>query len=258
MSVRLREVTAGYGPVRVLDRQSLEVASGEWLGIIGPNGAGKTTLLGVIAGIVAAAGVVEIEGVPRSELGSQRAARLVAFVPQQPIMPAGMTVTDYVLLGRTPYRPLFGAETAADREAVARAMSVLELDELQDRPVTELSGGEQQRAVLARALAQESRVLLLDEPTTGLDIGHRQQALELISAARDDRQLTVIAAMHDLTLAGQFAQRLVMMADGKLLADGTADQVLTAANISRFYGAEVEVVASGDGPAVIPVRERRS
>lgn len=254
MSLELEDVEAGYGATRIIDDLSLDVPAGEWLGVIGPNGAGKSTLLGAIAGITDSRGKVVIAGRPRTELSHRAVARLVALVPQHPILPHGMTVTDYVLLGRTPYLPFFGAAGPEDLEAVAAAMTVLELDELRDRPVVELSGGEQQRAVLAKALAQDPVLLLLDEPTTALDVGHRQQALELISDARRDRGLTVVAAMHDLTMAGQFADRLVLMVDGAVVADGSPNSVLTPDHIQRYYGARVDVVVAGDGVAVIPRR----
>lgn len=255
MSLRLEDLEAGYGATRIITGLSLDVAGGEWLGVIGPNGAGKSTLLGAIAGIADSRGDVVIAGRSRTELGNRDVARLVALVPQHPILPHGLTVTDYVLLGRTPYLPFFGAAGPADLEAVATAMTVLELDELRDRQVVELSGGEQQRAVLAKALAQDPTLLLLDEPTTALDIGHRQQALELISAARRDRGLTVVAAMHDLTMAGQFADRLVLLVGGAVVADGSPRSVLTPERIERHYGARVDVVAAGDGVAVVPRRE---
>jgi iron complex transport system ATP-binding protein len=257
MSLVIEGLRAGYGSTEVIAGLDLTVASGGWLGVIGPNGAGKSTLLGAIAGVVDVTGEIQISGQRRERSSHRQLARMVALVPQQPILPHGMTVTDYVLLGRTPYLPFFGAEGPEDLNAVAAAMTMLELDELHDRPVSDLSGGEQQRAVLARALAQEPSVLLLDEPTTALDIGHRQQALELISDARSARGLTVVAAMHDLTLAGQFAERLVLMADGEVVADGPAAEVLTTANVRRYYDAHVEVVATPDGVAVIPLRARR-
>jgi len=257
MSVVIEQLKARYGSTVVIPRLDLVVAAGEWLGLIGPNGAGKSTLLGAIAGVVDASGEIEIAGHARDERSHRQTARLVAMVPQHPVLPYGMTVTDYVLLGRTPYVPFFGTEGPGDREAVARAMTVLDLDGLRDRPVSDLSGGEQQRVVLARALAQEPAVLLLDEPTTALDVGHRQQALELIADVRRERGLTVVAAMHDLTLAGQFAERIVLMAQGSIAADGSAREVLTTENLQLHFDAHVEVVAAGGGVAVIPLRTPR-
>jgi len=169
MSVVVERLSAGYGSTEIISGLDLRVAGGEWLGLIGPNGAGKSTLLGAIAGIVAVSGKIEVEGRSRSDLNHRELARMIALVPQHPILPFGMTVTDYVLLGRTPYLPIFGAEGPADLEAVAAAMTMLELDELRSRPVSDLSGGEQQRAVLARALAQEPDIILADEPTGNLD-----------------------------------------------------------------------------------------
>jgi iron complex transport system ATP-binding protein len=166
-----------------------------------------------------------------------------------------MCVFDYVLLGRTPYVSYFGVETSADVAVVADVLETLELGALADRPVTSLSGGEFQRAVLARALAQQAPVLLLDEPTSSLDLGHIQQVLELVDRLRRDRELTVVAALHDLTTAAQFSDRLALLVDGRLVAEGTPDEVLTREVIEAQYGARVRVVTDPEaGLIVVPVR----
>ena len=166
-----------------------------------------------------------------------------------------MTVADYTLLGRTPYISYLGTETRHDRGVVAGLLDRFDLLPLADRPLDSLSGGEVQRAVLARALAQDAPMLLLDEPTASLDVGHQQQVLELIDELRGERDLTVVTALHDLTLAGQFADRLVMLARGVVVAEGAATDVLTTATIHEHYGASVRVERQEDGSVlVIPVR----
>lgn len=250
----VREATVRLGEAPILRGVSLEVGIGEWVFVIGPNGAGKTTLLRAVAGAVPAGGSVLLDGHDLSRLPRRRLARLVAVVPQHPQVPEGMSVTDYVLLGRTPYIPYWGVEGAHDRRRAGATLERLGLAGLTGRPLSTLSGGERQRAVLARALAQDAAVLLLDEPTTGLDIGHQQQVLELVDELRRERALVVLGAMHDLTLAGQYADRLVFLDRGRVAAEGPPDRVLTPALLADRYQAEVEVLTSADGPVVVPRR----
>ncbi len=255
MSISTRNLSVSYGSNKVVDDISLSVATNEWLGLLGPNGAGKSTLLKAVAGLVDAKGEVMINGQDPTSLPRRTLAKHLAYVPQEPIMPVGMIVLDYILLGRTPHLPYLGSEGKQDLDAAREALELLDLLEFAQRPVDDLSGGERQRVVLARALAQEPTILLLDEPTSALDIGHRQNALELIGSIRAQRPMTIITAMHDLTLAGQFADRLLLLSEGRLVAEGSASDVLTVANIASYYDASVEIIglASG-GVAVVPVR----
>lgn len=233
--------------VRSLD---LTVEAGEWVTVIGPNGAGKTTLLRAIGGLVPYSGSLELFGVPARALRRRDRARLLATVPQAPVVPPGMAVLDYVLLGRTPYIPALGRESAADLAAVREVLDRLDLSGFADRRLESLSGGERQRAFLARALAQGATLLLLDEPTTALDIGHQQDVLELVDQLRRDHGLTVLASMHDLSIAGEYADRMVLLAGGQVVAQGPPRAVLTEEILGQHYKARVRVV---DG-AVIPVR----
>ncbi len=256
MSVDIVDLSVAYnGGPRVVDSVEMRVATGEWLAVIGPNGAGKSTLLKAIASLISHDGDVHLDGTSSRHLARRDIALLVAYVPQEPLLPAGMTVTEYVLLGRTPHLPYLGSEGHEDLAAAREALEAMDLDGFRDRPLDGLSGGERQRVVLARAIAQAPSILLLDEPTSALDIGHRQQALERIGAMRRHRPLTIVSAMHDLTLAGQFADRLVMLAEGRVVADGSAAEVLTVERIAEHYGASVHVVRLPDGQlAVVPVR----
>ncbi|SDT69035.1 iron complex transport system ATP-binding protein [Jiangella sp. DSM 45060] len=242
---------------RVVDDVSLSVPAGTWVTLVGPNGAGKSTLLRAVSGAVEHAGVIAFDGVEVARLRSRERAQLVAVVPQDPARPDGMTVLDYVLLGRTPYVPYLGTESAEDLAVAGELLDTLELRALSDRMVTELSGGEFQRSVLARALAQQAPVLLLDEPTSSLDLGHAQQVLELVDELRASRGLTVVSALHDLTTAGQFADHLVLLVDGRVVAQGSAQEVLTEELIRDHYGARVRVVTDPHGGVVVvPLRSR--
>jgi iron complex transport system ATP-binding protein len=245
---------AAYGRTRVLDSVRFTVEPGGWLAVIGPNGSGKSTLLRSVLGLHRHEGQVRIDGVPTTGMPRRDRARLLAYAPQLPVLPEGISTREYVTLGRTPHRPLLAAPRRVDREVVGDVMARLELGPLADRPVVTLSGGEQQRAVLARALAQRPRVLFLDEPTAALDLGHAQQVLDLVDELRHQDGLTVVSTLHDLTLAGQYADRLTLLTDGRVAAEGTPTEVLTAATLSAHYGARAQVVAGPGGPAVLPVR----
>ncbi|SOE01394.1 ABC transporter ATP-binding protein [Blastococcus haudaquaticus] len=247
-------LSAGYGRTPVLDSVRLTVEPGGWLAVIGPNGSGKSTLLRSVLGFHPHEGQVRVDGVPTSGMRRRERARSMAYAPQAPVLPDGVLTRDYVTLGRTPHRALLAAPRAVDREVVADVMDRLELGALAERRLSTLSGGEQQRAVLARALAQQPRVLFLDEPTAALDLGHAQQVLDLVDLLRRQDGLTVVSTLHDLTLAGQYADRLALLSDGRVVAEGTPADVLTAQALSTHYGARAQVVHGPSGPAVLPVR----
>jgi iron complex transport system ATP-binding protein len=250
-------VRVTLGEATVLDGVDLAVQPGEWVTVIGPNGAGKTTLLRAAGGLLPFEGSISLFGTSIDHLHRRDRARLVAMVPQTPAVPPGMAVLDYVLLGRTPYiRPL-GSESAADVGVVEDILRRLDLSRFAGRPLETLSGGERQRAFLARALAQGAGLLLLDEPTSALDIGHQQEVLDLVDELRADGGLTVLASMHDLSLAGEYADRLVLLVAGRVVARGTPREVLTEPILSEHYGARVRVMDAEHGPVVVPVRPVR-
>jgi iron complex transport system ATP-binding protein len=176
-------------------------------------------------------------------------------MPQRPHLPDEMGVRDYVALGRTPHMGFLSGENHSDRDAVAGALDKLDLVPLAGRPLSTLSGGEAQRAVIARALAQEASVLLLDEPTAGLDVGHSVEVLEVVDQLRRSERLTVVSALHDLTLAGRFADRLALLSGGALIVEGPASEVLREDTLRDHYGAGVRVMPSDEGPVVIPTRQ---
>ena len=232
--------------------------SGEWLCLIGPNGAGKSSVLRAAAGLVPYTGSVAINQTEIPAASARWRAQHIAYVPQSPVIPTDMSVYEYVVLGRNPYINYFSSETSHDRDVIDRVLNRLDLVQFSARKLGTLSGGEVQRLVIARALAQEAPVLLLDEPTSALDIGHQQQALELVDSLRREQGLTIISSMHDLTLAGLYADRLVLMHEGHRVAEGTAKQVLRSETLAEFYGVSARVHHEPDGTVVvIPQRSSR-
>jgi len=250
-SLELRDLGVSFGRREVVHAFNDVVRSGEWLGLIGPNGAGKSSLLRAIVGTIPSAGDILVDGVSLAHRSRQRRAALVAYVPQEPLMPDDMTGAEYVLLGRSPYVGYFGSETKHDRALVHDVLDRLDLAELGHRRLGTLSGGERQRLVIARALATEAPILLLDEPTSALDIGHQQQALELVARLRREHGLTVVSAMHDLTLAGLYSDRLTLLYAGRVVASGSAEAVLRADTLAEFYGVRVSVHHEPDGTVVV-------
>lgn len=250
-------LTVRYGDALALAGISGQAADGEWLGVIGPNGAGKTTLLNAIARLLPFHGTITVCGSPAARLGRRELARLIAYVPQRPVLPPDMTVSDYVLLGRTAHIGYLRMETAADRRVCADVIDRLDLGPMADRTLRAMSGGELQRLVLARALAQEAPVLLLDEPTSALDLGRRVDALELIDEVRRERSLTVLSAIHELTLAGQFADRLMLLAHGQIAANGPAADVLREEMLSAHFGSGVRVLTTESGELAVISRRTR-
>jgi iron complex transport system ATP-binding protein len=241
------------GDRALLDGVDLTVEPGEWVTVIGPNGAGKTTLVHSITGLRRFdGGRVLLSGRDLTGLKDRARAGLVAFVPQTPVVPEGMPVFDYVLLGRTSHRSLLRAESPHDRSVVGEVLARLDLVAMADRGVHTLSGGERQRAVIARALVQEAPVLVLDEPTTGLDLRHQLDVLEVVAQERRSRRIAVVSTLHDLTLAGRFADRLCLLDEGRTVASGSVTEVLTAELLGAHYGVDVTVVDVGGTPVVVP------
>ena len=252
LSVEGVRVTIDGTPV--LRGVDLELRRGELLGLVGPNGAGKTTLLRAVTAVVALdGGRVEISGRPVATIGRLELARTVAVVQQLPEAPAAMTVGDLVLLGRNPHLGLLGRESARDYVVAYEAMRSAGCEQLAERRLGTLSGGERRLAFLARALAQEPELLLLDEPTANLDPQAQSETFDLL------RELTAggvgaLAVVHDLTLAAAYCDRVALLDRGRIVASGTPGEVLTAETVARVYGNRVTVIphpASG-APIVVP------
>ncbi len=233
---------------------SFAVGVSSWLSIIGPNGAGKSTVLRAVAGAQAYTGAVLLQGEPAASMTRRGRSRALSWVPQTPTIPDGMRVVDYVMLGRTPHLGVLAQESTADFDVVGEVLRDLDLAGLQERQVETLSGGERQRCVIGRALAQQAPIVLLDEPTTALDLGHQQEVLALLDRLRRERGISIVSTLHDLTLAGQYADELVLMAQGQIVSRGSPDQVLTEANVSQHYGAAVDVFERNGAVVVLPVQ----
>jgi iron complex transport system ATP-binding protein len=242
ISLQTQNVDFSYYDGLVLCDLNLTLKRGELVGLLGPNGSGKTTLLKVLSGLLPPRrGRVFLEGQDVRRLKRREIARRVAVVPQELDSPFGFTAYEMVMLGRTPHvRPLVGA-ARRDRQVVGEKMRLTTTWELAGRPFSELSGGEQQRVILAMALAQEPDVLLLDEPVVHLDISHQIEILELIKRLNRDRNLTVLATMHDLNLAALYFDRLVLLDRGRVVARGTPAQVLHEESIRNVFGTVVQV-----------------
>jgi iron complex transport system ATP-binding protein len=238
----IEHLSVAYQRQVVLRDISLGACGGELLGLIGPNGAGKSTLLRTIAGVLApTAGAVRLDGADLTHMQAIERARQVAVVPQGVRLPEAFSAAEVVLMGRNPHLPRFGGECARDYEVAQQAMIQTATWPLAERRIGTLSGGEQQRVLIARALAQEPRVLLLDEPTAHLDLKHQVATLKL--ARRLARTgLLVVAALHDLNLAAQYADRLALLSGELLICDAPA-QVLTPEWIRRAYGVAALITA---------------
>jgi ABC-type cobalamin/Fe3+-siderophores transport system ATPase subunit len=261
--LRIENLTVSYGRRRVLHDVALEVNSGEVVALIGPNGAGKSTLVRAVSGVIPVeSGRIRSSGsglppVDLIALPPMQRARSLAVVPQAASMPPAFTVWETVLMGRTPYLNFLGQVSAKD-EAIARlALQKVDALDLSERRVGELSGGEQQRVLLARALAQSTPILLLDEPTSNLDLHYQVGFMETVSTLAHLDNLAVLVALHDLNLAARYADRVALLVEGEIKATGTPRQVLTPELISTAYHLPVQVIPHpfADVPLILPGRK---
>jgi iron complex transport system ATP-binding protein len=250
----LEQVTAGYGRRPVVEDVSLRAEPGRVTGLIGPNGSGKTTLVRVASrALRPVSGRVRVCGQDPYEVPARVAARSVAVVPQDLSLVFSYSVLELVLLGRAPYRSSWGGGHADDLDHAHRAMAAVSLEDLADRPFELLSGGERQRVLLAQALAQDAPILLLDEPTTHLDVRHVLEAMAVVvdQARRGGR--AVLAIFHDLNLASVSCDRIVALRAGRVVADGTPEEVITPRLLRDVFGVQADVVTGGTSgrPAVV-------
>ena len=253
-------LSAGYGEATVLDGLDLAIPPGKITVIVGANACGKSTLLRTLSRLLPARkGTVLLDGKSIHRLPSRALARTLGLLPQSPIAPEGIAVSDLVSRGRHPHQGIFSRWRREDDEAVAAALAATKTEDLADRPVDELSGGQRQRVWIAMALAQETDLLLLDEPTTFLDISHQIEVLDLLTDLNQTRGTTVVMVLHDLNLAARYADHLVAMANGRLHAAGPPEAVLTEDNVRQVFGLQSRIVTdpTSGRPTMLPIGRHR-
>lgn len=239
IELEMHQVSLGYGHHPVMEDVSLKASPGEMVGLIGPNGSGKSTIIKALSHLIQPkSGKILVAGrdiklIPRREL-----ACLVGVVPQLPLLPSSFTAFEIVLMGRNPHLGLFDTETKHDWDMARQAMAKTSTAKLANRYVNELSGGEIQSLLIARVLVQETEAILLDEPTANLDIGRQAEVLDLIKNLCRENNLTVLAAIHDLNLATQYCDRLILIHERHIFSQGKPADVITDKNIKQVYGAE--------------------
>jgi iron complex transport system ATP-binding protein len=239
IELEMQKVTLAYDHHPVMEDITLKVAPGELVGLIGPNGSGKSTIIKSLSHVISPqSGRILIDGRNIKEIPRRELARLVGVVPQLPLLPSTFTAFEIVLMGRNPHLGLFQSEGKRDWEMAREAMTKTGTAELSNRYVNELSGGEIQCLLIARVLVQETKAILLDEPTANLDIGRQVEILDLIKKLCTESRLSVLAAVHDLNLAAQYCDRLLLIKDRRIHAEGTPPEVITERNIREVYGAE--------------------
>ncbi|MCJ8013183.1 ABC transporter ATP-binding protein [Paenibacillus sp. KQZ6P-2] len=234
-----------FGGITALNPLDWTIGKGEWWGIIGPNGSGKSTLMRLLSGVErVSSGVVNINGKNVTDYSRKQLSRMMAVLQQEGIAPIHYPVREVIEMGRYPYMDWLGRDSSENVDSLIEGiMDKLKLHELAERPLDELSGGQRQRVALGQVMAQEPSILLLDEPTSFLDIHYQQQFMELVANWRKETGITVIAVLHDLNLAAQYCDKLLVLRDGKAVGMGTPQEMLTAENIRVVYEVEPVVVA---------------
>ncbi|PIU57955.1 MAG: cobalamin ABC transporter ATP-binding protein [Deltaproteobacteria bacterium CG07_land_8_20_14_0_80_38_7] len=241
--LRAKNITFAYDKGEpVLRDVCLNIIEGEFIGVLGPNGSGKSTLIKLLAGTLKPdIGSVQMQGIEAGELSDYQRARIVAVVPQNSVMPFSFSVSEIVLMGRSMFVPFFGFESKQDLDVVKDVMREMDVLKFCNRSIHEVSGGERQRVIVARALAQEPQVLLLDEPTVFLDIKYQVELYNLLKKKNREDHITVVSVVHDINLASTFCNRVVLIKDGEIFADGSPNKVITYANIKSVFETDVYV-----------------
>ena len=255
-----RGLSLAYDDRRICDDLTVEIPHGKVTVVVGANACGKSTLLRGLARLLKpAAGTVLLDGQDIHRLPTKEVATRLGILPQQPTAPEGITVSDLVARGRSPHQRFFRQWSRADELAVEQALRATGTDDLADRCVDELSGGQRQRVWIALALAQGTPLMLLDEPTTFLDLAHQVEVLDLLAELNETEDRTIVVVLHDLNLACRYAQHLIAMKDGAIVAEGPPEQVITAELVADVFGLEAHVVEDPltGTPLVLPVPARR-
>jgi len=255
-ALEARALTLGYGDRTVIDGLDLVVPPGRITAIVGPNACGKSTLLRSMSRLLAPRdGQVLLDGKSVHRMPAKELARTLGLLPQSPIAPEGITVTDLVGRGRQPHQGIFTRWSHSDDQAVADALDATQTASLADRSVDELSGGQRQRVWIAMALAQQTDLLLLDEPTTFLDVSHQIEVLDLLTDLNRSRGTTIVMVLHDLNLAARYADHLIALADGTVHAAGRPAEVLTEDCVRSVFGIESRVITDpvSNTPLMLPI-----
>jgi len=241
--LRAETLNIGYGSRIVVEELSLDLLKGQITALVGPNGSGKSTLLKTLARLLQpSSGAVYLNGKAISRMATSAVAQEIAVLPQGPVAPAGLTVSELVEQGRYPHAGPLRMLRKQDYSAIGEAMKLTGMEDFAHRALDSLSGGERQRAWIALALAQDTPVLLLDEPTTFLDIGHQLEVLELVQRLNNEKRMTVVLVLHDLNQAARYAHRMVALSEGKIVADGTPQEVLTPALLASVFGVHAHII----------------
>jgi iron complex transport system ATP-binding protein len=257
MVLEVSGIACAYDGADVLSDVSLRLAPGDFVAVAGPNGSGKSTLIRAMSRVLRPhRGSALLEGADLYGIPARRSAQAIAVLPQESSLEFDFSCEEIVLMGRAPYLGRFESESDRDRAIVRDAMERTSTWELRHRPIVELSGGERQRVLLARAFAQEPRILLLDEPTSHLDLGFQVQILRLVRALRDEKKTAVLASLHDLNLASAYADRIVLLSKGRVVATGTPKEVLTEAVLRPVFGDELTVRAHPETGAPLVLVKR--
>lgn len=236
--LEMQNVTLGYGHKVVVKDMTLQTKPGEMMGLVGPNGCGKSTIIKALSRIISPySGRILLDGKAISRISRRALTCLLGVIPQFPLLPSAFTAFEVVLMGRSPHLGVFQYEGPKDMAIAWRAMEKTSVQHLAQRRIGELSGGEIQCVVVARVLAQETEIALLDEPTANLDISRQVEILDVIKGMCQENRLTVVAALHDLNLAAEYCDQLVLINNGQIHAEGTPDEVITSKHIKEVYGA---------------------
>jgi iron complex transport system ATP-binding protein len=256
--LKVERVSFSYKDLPVLKDISFEIKRGEFFGIAGPNGSGKTTLLKIMDGILKTEeGTVYYEKEVIHKLSRKEIARRISYVPQEHELPFSFTVEETVLMGRYPHLGILGIEGKRDHEIVRRAMEKCKVFHLRERLVTEISGGEKQRVVIARALAQEADVMLLDEPTAHLDLSSAIEIMALLKSLQEKERKTIVIASHDINLLSNFADRIMLIVDGRIISIDVPSGIFTEDVLKKVYGDLLTVVKVENTPFIVPTNLKR-
>jgi iron complex transport system ATP-binding protein len=239
--LEVHDLSYNYGTLPVLKDINLKISSGEFVGIIGPNGAGKSTLLKLIAGLLPDKGQIFYDQIPLRAYNRKKLARIIGYVPQETEFSFTYSVSEIVLMGRYAHMKRFAYYSEHDKQIMREAMHMLDIKPYEERNFRELSGGEKQRVVIAGALAQEPRMIVLDEPTSALDLHHQIAIYRTLKNLQGKRKTTILIVTHDINLAAQYCERILLMHHGNLISDGTPEEVLQFRQLQEIFGVRVYI-----------------